>query len=322
MEILLTANQGRNRTKNASNYAKEIVERSVSKIMERTREERITRSLERIQEINEHGFNNKNGTGHVTGIYRWVDKYYRLRSINYGRRLMTELEIPDPGSYLAYIESNKKIPGIKTQKPDEPSIKQGKSERALRPGDLTRNNYLTWIGKYNVKDAVPPPEVKKILSYSVAQEVEEEDPMKNGYFAKTYTDLVVPDGYEAVKIQDLVARLRHAPDIENYIPEGNRDLTFEYFKNINTPFQLSIGSKEFFIHLKKEKFAQSAEKGKDSRRKATPKPPNSHKTRARTRRRQTVSNSRESASKGKPVKKSASKGKPAKKKSKSYKGLT
>lgn len=82
-------------SKTASNYAREVTEKSVSRVQKRAREERARRTLERFEETNEHGFDNTGGQGHVIGVYRWLDKYYKARVVNYGRRLMIEFVVPE-----------------------------------------------------------------------------------------------------------------------------------------------------------------------------------------------------------------------------------
>ena len=54
-----------------------------------------------VEVINEHEFDNKGGSGHVNGIYRWVDKFYEAQIVNYGKRTMLEFIIPDPGGLLS-----------------------------------------------------------------------------------------------------------------------------------------------------------------------------------------------------------------------------
>jgi hypothetical protein len=72
---------------NSTKYAKEVVEKTVSRLLERVREERRTRTVEEVEETNTHGFRN-DSADHVTGVYRWVDKLYRQKVVNYGKRLM------------------------------------------------------------------------------------------------------------------------------------------------------------------------------------------------------------------------------------------
>ncbi len=71
-------------TKTSSNFARDVVDRSVSRIQKKTREERITKTIQEVEEINTHGLNNVGGPGHITGVYRWVDKHYKSQVYNYG----------------------------------------------------------------------------------------------------------------------------------------------------------------------------------------------------------------------------------------------
>ena len=149
--------------KRASTYAKEVTERSVSKIMQRAREERTRRTLERFEEINEHGFDNKTGNAHVIGMFRWVDKYYKARVVNYGRRLMMEFIVPEPAAFYLYLQASKRpaLEGITMQRPEEPMV----SGRRLRPEDLNKYNYTAYVSKYNVQDVDPyPAELVRVSS--------------------------------------------------------------------------------------------------------------------------------------------------------------
>ena len=81
--------------RNATNYAKEITDRTLSRLVERVRHERRSRTLEEVEETNRHGFDNTSGE-HITGVYYWVDKFYRAKVVNYGKRLLYELIVPEP----------------------------------------------------------------------------------------------------------------------------------------------------------------------------------------------------------------------------------
>ena len=183
-------------TKQASTFAKEVTERSVSKIMQRAREERTRRTLERFEEVNEHGFDNKTGNDHVIGLYRWVDKYYKARVVNYGRRMMMEFIVPEPAAFYLYLQANKKpaLEGVTLQRPEEPKV----SGRPLRPVDLNKYNYTDFVAKYNVQDADPYPAEVVRVSSAVAQAVE--NPDKNSAVAKTDEKLIVPKGYKCYDV--------------------------------------------------------------------------------------------------------------------------
>jgi len=84
----------------ASNYAKEVSSRALDRVVNRVREERVNKVVEEFEENNLHGLDNTNNAdGHVTGLYRWVDKIYKNQVVNYGKRLSFEFMIPEPAKF-------------------------------------------------------------------------------------------------------------------------------------------------------------------------------------------------------------------------------
>ncbi|MFZ3065959.1 MAG: hypothetical protein WA277_11835 [Nitrospirota bacterium] len=180
-------------SKTASTYAKQVTERSVSRIMQRTREERTRRTLERFEEKNEHGIDNKDGEGHVIGVYRWVDKYYKARLINYGRRLMMEFIVPEPAAFYLYLQSKQTLQGVTMARPEEPKV----SGRRLSPTDLNKNNYMAFVAQYNVQEVKPYPDESVDVSVAFADKTESAGPVP---IAKAYDKLFVPAGYKCSNV--------------------------------------------------------------------------------------------------------------------------
>lgn len=181
-----------NRT--ASTFAKQVTERSVARIKERTRTERTRRTLERFKETNEHGFDNAEpGAQHVIGVFRWVDKHYTAKLINYGRRMMFEFIIPEPAAFYLASQASQPLKGITLIKPTEPRV----WNRKLRPDDLTKWNYATYVADYNVQDVEAYPDEVVSVSAAFAESVQGD---KNGAYAKSSEKLVVPEGYETESI--------------------------------------------------------------------------------------------------------------------------
>ncbi len=83
----------------AKNYAKEITERALERVVQKTTEKRTFKMIKEFEEKNKHGFDNRKGTEHVTGVYRWVDKIYDNELVNYGRRLLFEISVPSPAEF-------------------------------------------------------------------------------------------------------------------------------------------------------------------------------------------------------------------------------
>jgi len=177
-------------TKSASTFAREVTEKAVSRIQRGTREQRTRRTLEQFKEVNHHELDNSQGSGHVTGIYRWVDKYYRARLVNYGRRLMFEFILPEPAAFYLAVTKDRPLGGVTVQKPDPPTFLGA----PLQPKNLTRNNYDEYVGKYNVTDVINYPEAEIIVSAGLAKSSASSVQIA---IAESSKDLVVPPGYQA-----------------------------------------------------------------------------------------------------------------------------
>lgn len=93
----------------AKNYAKEITERALERVVQKTSEKRTYKMIKEFEEINKHGFDNRGGDKHITGVYRWVDKIYDNELVNYGKRLVLEMDVPHPAMlYKKAMEWKKK----------------------------------------------------------------------------------------------------------------------------------------------------------------------------------------------------------------------
>ena len=174
--------------KNAITYAKEITERSLSRIKERVRRERTARTLEEFEEKNLHSFENTSGEP-ISGIYRWLDKYYRGKVINYGKRLYYEFIAPAPAAFYifaktAHLEDN--LP----EEPEPPRIIVKQKLKPLLPMYITRTNYQLPVKKYGAQDVSPPPPKEIVLSKMVVRELQPEQP-----FAFVENELEIPKGY-------------------------------------------------------------------------------------------------------------------------------
>lgn len=96
----------------SSEYAKDIMDRSLEKVNERVRTERITKILKENETKDLHSFTNVLVEGatedldQISGIYQFVDKIYEAQVFNYGKRQMFDLMIPEPASYLHFLNNS------------------------------------------------------------------------------------------------------------------------------------------------------------------------------------------------------------------------
>jgi len=184
-----SSTQSANRT--ATNYSKQITEHSLERVSSRVKKLQSQRIQEYFEETNEHSFDNTSGTKNIIGIYRWLNKRYRARLINYGRRLMLEFIVPEPASFYKFAKSQQKI-GVDANAPQPPKI----WGRPLQPADLTEDIYLDFVAEYSVRDVTPYPGP---MSRGAALATTETGgaPTANQAISKASTDLDLGEGYMA-----------------------------------------------------------------------------------------------------------------------------
>jgi hypothetical protein len=189
-----TSNQETNN--NSSNFAREVIDKSVSKIQKKTKEERTSKTLHEVEEINTHGIDNKDKSDHAVGIYRWVDKYYEAQIYNYGKRMMFEFIIPEPAAFFEYAQKNKPKKNLTIPIVPYKWIQDinGKwvTDGIITHKDVNEYNYQGYIRDYNVQGVTPAPVPFKTVATSITKEGLIPD--GNGHVSNS-KELVVPAGY-------------------------------------------------------------------------------------------------------------------------------
>ncbi|WP_433044900.1 hypothetical protein [Dactylosporangium sp. CS-033363] len=115
-------------TKLAQSFARDVVAKAVSRIESRATTTRSVTRLTETEETNSQNFNNVKGDGHISGMYRWIDKEYTAQLYNYGKRLMFEFQVPEPAAFwiAARLESHTvelDVPQLPAKpKPDRPEL--------------------------------------------------------------------------------------------------------------------------------------------------------------------------------------------------------
>jgi hypothetical protein len=175
--------------KNSTKFAKEVTDKSVARIVEKVHRERTTKTLEEFEERNKHGFKNDEGT-HFSGIYRWVDKYYRAKVVNYGKRLMYEFIVPEPAAFYVFATQLNLSSKVLPTKPIPP-MRPGSTD-PLSPEHIDRSNYMSLVRQYNAPDVNPPP-----VEWIKVQKAFNREIPNNAVYSFSSDDLKVPNGYTA-----------------------------------------------------------------------------------------------------------------------------
>jgi len=193
-----TSNSEEQSTRDAVTYAKDVVERSAQKIIERVKNERTRKTTESFEENNRHLLNNVGGQHHVVGVYRWLNKDYRVWLKNYGKRLMFEIMIPEPAAFHIYAMKQKKDDLTRDlnepMAPNDPEWTKKLGIPALSSyTDITPLNYPIWAAAYGA-DVTPPPPASLTITTSLAKT---DQAHTRDYVNTSANALTVPTGYIA-----------------------------------------------------------------------------------------------------------------------------
>jgi hypothetical protein len=134
--------------KQASEFSKDVVERSASKLVERILERRSVTTLTQFEETYSHGFDNTAGAGHISGYYQWIDKVLQAQVYNYGKRLLFDVTVPEPGTNFILSQTHAKDVAQALEKP--PTF-------TATAADIDEGNYRIWAKRYDATGLEPPP---------------------------------------------------------------------------------------------------------------------------------------------------------------------
>lgn len=180
-------------------HAKEITERALDRVVLKVKEERTTKIIEEYSQEDTHGFDNRKGDNHISGVYRWVDKVYKNKVVNYGKRLMYEFMIPEPSSFHNEVTSGKKdaFTEILTKPVDPRTVTDALGLKDTNVVNL--NTYKHWAAVYNAEiEAYPDEEITagesfNILGHPTGSKIADtESNAGNG-------KIRIPEGYQAYR---------------------------------------------------------------------------------------------------------------------------
>jgi hypothetical protein len=148
-----------------TNYAQSLTNRAVNTLTQMVKLQRVQREKKTFTEKAEHELDNRQNATKVRGIYQWVDKKYKARILNYGKRLLYDVVIPEPAAFFIDSLKNAVQPeNFQLAKPVDPGI---------TPSDLDPSNYSYYASQYGVTGSVTPPpdEFIQTVAYQNAVDV-------------------------------------------------------------------------------------------------------------------------------------------------------
>lgn len=189
-----TSNSSKQSDRVATTFGKEVTDRTAEKVVAKVKEERTRRTTEEFTETNLHRLEATDD--HVVGLFRWVDKTYKARVVNYGKRLMFEFLVPEPAAFHLHATAEQTGEAeADLVKPIDPRGPEAQAEYGARLSDhnaVTESNYAFWAALYDAS-VEPPPAYRVTTSTAYSRE----DMSQTTQFADSNTDLVIPADYEA-----------------------------------------------------------------------------------------------------------------------------
>lgn len=178
-------------------FAEEVTAKALERIVQKTAEKRTSKIIKEFEEQYKHGFDNREGDVHVTGIYRWIDIIYKNHLINYGKRLLVEFMVPEPAEFY------KRILKYKPTDPESEEDTLPEPPKKLpdfginKASDITTSNVYTPASYYGVTvDTLPTGTMDITKDLSPLGKVDH----NRNTNTQSLTPINVPAEYEADKI--------------------------------------------------------------------------------------------------------------------------
>lgn len=189
-----SSNSESNSNLQAQTYAQEVTERALERVVQKVSTKRTSRILQEFEENNTHGFDNRKGDEHVTGVYRWVDKIYKNTLVNYGKRLMYEFALPEPAKFFIspYLEGESSETESDLIIPVKPKHPGDLTEKIVDASSLTANNFMNVLSRYRA-DFIDYPEELITLNKSFKIDFSDNNNTQEG--SSVNEEVEIPEGY-------------------------------------------------------------------------------------------------------------------------------
>ena len=175
----------------AVSYARDVVERSKERIVDRVRTLRTTTIIREVEETNQHTLDNKDSSEHVVGIYQFLDKIYETQVFNYGIRQMFDLMVPEPASFVWLQELQP------SETPDFPAPPTPLDEDAPDATFINEANYRVLAARYGAEVSTLPPPLflvaRTTLNHGMTDDSESGQPR-----SVTKLEMDVPAGFRPI----------------------------------------------------------------------------------------------------------------------------
>lgn len=177
----------------STQYAREVVERTVKRITEKSFDESRAKLVEEFEERNLNRFENADGENR-SGLYFWIDQVSRLKVFNYGLRLFYRFYIPEPAAFWIMSRAQQHQQDL----PPEPEY-PNHNGKDLKPGMITRGRWRSLVAQVEASGVKPPPAKYRYVTKHINREFRE----LTSHFTISPSQIDVPKGYRAHRVDGI-----------------------------------------------------------------------------------------------------------------------
>lgn len=175
-------------TSTATDFGQDVTTRAASQLTQQFQSQTITQTSNSFEEDITHHFDNSTGAADKVVVYQWLDKVCQAQVFSYGKRLLYDINVPEPGAFLLRALAN--------QQPDVLTL--SKPLPFTLPADqLDEFNYLYYAADYGATGVQPPPDLYQTVAmpWDVPPTAGDEPVIHT----TRSTTITVPVGYRATK---------------------------------------------------------------------------------------------------------------------------
>jgi len=174
----------------ATRFARDILNKSVSRLTRTMQTFRSSSTFNEVQEQVNSTVDNTNNPLNRLCVYYWLNKIYRATVLNYGNRLMLEFVLTKPAQY--YIAQQTLLNADNVAKPTS------LAQRGIHSfAGINAQNYARLAAVYEVADITPPPSTRMLITSSLRSGEEKQIAIPVGYSVVDAAVTVAPPSVSA-----------------------------------------------------------------------------------------------------------------------------
>ena len=144
-----------NASSTATSHGQDVTSRAAAQLTQQYHSQSVSMTTNTFEEDITHHFDNTAGTKDEIAVYQWLDKVSQAQVFSYGKRLMYDINVPEPAAFLLRALDAQVPGGLTLQRP---------LPLPIQANELDELNYLYYGAGYGASGLQPPPDKYTVTS--------------------------------------------------------------------------------------------------------------------------------------------------------------